>query len=72
MLFQVLEFIQREQVVSHQRLAREFQIDEQALHPMLKIWMEKGVIRPCGQNTGCQSSCGGRCRSERSLYYQIV
>lgn len=71
MLLQVLDFIHREQCVSNQQLAREFQIDEQALQPMLDIWMEKGMIRPCQQKSGCQSSCG-RCSLHRPVYYQLT
>lgn len=69
MLLQIRDFIQREQVVSTQQLAREFHIDEQALQPMLDIWSRRGVIRPCEENPSCKSSCF-RCKKNTPVYYQ--
>jgi hypothetical protein len=69
MLLQIRDFIQREKVVSTQQLTREFQLDEQALLPMLDCWVRKGVIHPCQEKTACQSSCF-RCNTTRPVYYQ--
>jgi len=69
MLLQIREFIQREQVVSTQQLAREFHIDEQALQPMLAIWVAKGVIEKCHEKAACQSSCF-RCKTNAPVFYQ--
>ncbi|WP_133128308.1 FeoC-like transcriptional regulator [Legionella nagasakiensis] len=71
MLLQIREFITREKVVSIQQLARAFHLDEQALQPMLTIWVNKGVIRPCQGKAGCQSSCF-RCNSNAPIFYQLV
>ncbi|AHE66100.1 FeoC-like transcriptional regulator [Legionella oakridgensis] len=71
MLLQIREFITREKVVSTQQLARAFHLDEQALQPMLMMWVNKGVIRPCQEKTGCQSSCL-RCSSKAPVFYQLV
>lgn len=70
MLLQIRDFIQRENVVSTQQLIREFQIDEQALLPMLDCWIRKGVIHPCQEESVCQSSCFRRCQTTRPRYYQ--
>lgn len=70
MLLQIRDFIQREHVVSTQQLAREFHIDEQALQPMLNIWMNKGTIEKCQEKTGCQSACS-RCKTNAPVFYQV-
>ncbi len=71
MLLQIRDFIQRELVVSTQQLAREFRVDEHALQPMLAVWVNKGVIRPCQKKTACQSSCF-RCDSNAPVFYQLI
>lgn len=72
MLLQLRDFIHREQVVTTQQLARTFQVDEQALQPMLDVWVRKGVIEPCEQTTACQSACM-RCRINVSpQVYRVV
>lgn len=71
MLLQIRDYIHREQVVSTQQLAREFHIEEQALQPMLDIWVRHGVIRPCHEKTTCQSSCF-RCSSTAPSFYQFI
>jgi len=71
MLLQLREFIQREQRVSTQQLAREFHLDEQALQPMLDIWVHKGVIEKCHEAAACQSSCF-RCKTNVPVFYQFV
>lgn len=69
MLLQIRDFIQREKVVSTQQLTREFQVDEQALLPMLDCWIKKGVIHSWQEKTTCQSACF-RCTPTRPLYYE--
>lgn len=71
MLLQILDFIQREQMVSTQQLTREFHVDEQALQPMLAIWIKKGLIKPCEEKVACQSSCF-RCNPNAPVYYQYI
>ena len=71
MLLQIRDFIQREQVASTQQLAREFHVDAQALQPMLDVWVNKGVIKPCQEKTGCQSACA-RCKTNTLVYYQMI
>lgn len=71
MLLQIRDFIQREHVVSTQQLSREFHIDEQALLPMLDIWVSKGVIKRCQEKAGCQSACMTRCKGNAPVYYEM-
>ena len=71
MLLQIREFIHREQVVSTQQLAREFHVDEQALQPMLDIWIRRGVISKCEEKIACKSSCF-RCTTNAPVYYQYI
>lgn len=71
MLLALRDFISREGVVSTQQLARAFCIDEEALQPMLDIWVTKGVIEPVHEKTSCQSSCF-RCKTNRYVYYQSL
>ena len=68
MLLQLRDFIQREQLVSTQQLVREFHVDEQALQPMLDVWVSKGVIEPC-QDDDCKSSCARWCKKSKLSYY---
>lgn len=71
MLLNIRDFIQREQVASTQQLSREFHIDEQALQPMLDIWVRKGVIKPCQEKAGCQSACS-RCKINAPVFYEMA
>jgi hypothetical protein len=69
MLLQIRDFIQREHVVSRQQLARAFYVDEQALQPMLDVWVRRRVIRQCQEKKGCQSQCFG-CSTKALVYYE--
>lgn len=73
MLLKLREFIQREQLVSTQQLARAFHIDEQALQAMLDIWVKKGVIQSV-DNLACKSACTRSCRKIKTTlsYYSIA
>lgn len=71
MLLQVLDFIKQQGMVNTQQLTRHFKIDEQALQPMLELWVKKGMIRPCQQAIHCQSSCF-KCRINAPGYYEPV
>ena len=71
MLLELRDFLQREQVVSTQQLSRAFHVDEQALQPMLDIWIRRGVIRQCHEKTACQSSCF-RCSANTPVFYQFI
>ena len=71
MLLQIRDFFYREQVASTQQLAREFHLDEQALQPMLDVWVRKGVIKPCQQEQiSCQSACI-RCKTNQPVFYAL-
>jgi hypothetical protein len=70
MLLQIREYIQRHQLVSTQQLAREFHIDEQALQPILDVWLSKQVIKRCDNQDACRRACGG-CAGRAPVYYQI-
>ena len=71
MLLLIRDYIHREQLVSTERLAREFHLDEQALQPMLDVWANKGVIRRYQEKEACQSSCF-RCPTKGPVFYQFV
>ena len=71
MLLQIRDFIQRQHVVSTQQLSREFRVDEQALQPMLDLWVRRGVIRQCQEKSECKSSCF-RCNTNAPVYYQFM
>lgn len=67
MLLQIRNYIQREHVVSTQQLSREFHLDLAALQPMLDVWVNKGIINKCNQNTQCKSACF-KCRTPPEYY----
>jgi hypothetical protein len=71
MLVRVRDYIKKHGVVSTQQMARFFRIDEQALDPMLALWVNKGVIKPCEQSSSCQSSCF-RCKVNAPVYYEMA
>ncbi|GGI88977.1 FeoC-like transcriptional regulator [Legionella impletisoli] len=71
MLIQIRDYIIKHGMVSTQQLTRFFHMDEQALLPMLTLWVSKGVIRPCQTQTGCQTRCF-RCKVNAPLYYEAV
>ena len=71
MLLQLRDFIQRERIVSTQQLAREFRIDEQALQPMLALWVSKGVIQLCQEKPNCHGGCGS-CTKSTPEYYRFI
>lgn len=70
MLLQIRDYIRREQIASIQQLTREFYVDEQALQPMLDVWIKKGVIEQCHKTMGCKSICSG-CKTNAVVFYQI-
>ncbi|ARG96429.1 FeoC-like transcriptional regulator [Legionella micdadei] len=71
MLLQIRDYLSRQRVASNQQIAREFQIDLQALQPMLDLWLRKGVIACCQEKSVCQSSCF-KCKAQPPIYYQVV
>lgn len=71
MLLKIRDYIQREQVVSTQQLTREFHVDEQALMPMLDIWVSKGVIKRCQDKAKCQSACSSRCKINAPVFFEL-
>lgn len=71
MLLQIRDYLRRACVASNQQIAREFQLDLQALQPMLDLWINKGVIACIQEKTACQSRCF-KCSVQPPLYYQYV
>lgn len=69
MLLQIRDFIAREGVVSTQQLTRAFNLDLQAIQPMLELWVRKGVIAKCAGQASCQSTCF-KCDTQRPEYYE--
>lgn len=67
MLLEIRQYILRHGVVSTQQLARAFQLDSQALQPMLDIWVKKGVIRPGASPKNCRGGCV-RCDTGAMIY----
>ena len=70
MLLQIRDYIRRQQVVSSQQLCRTFHMDETALEPIIKLWMQKGVIRLCLAQKNCQTRCFG-CK-DKPQYYEYI
>lgn len=68
MLLQLHKFIQQERVVSLQQLAREFQIDELALMPMLHYLVQKGMVYSSERKKHCQSLCQ-QCSPAKVVFY---
>ena len=68
MLLQIRDFIHRERIVSLQQLTRAFHVEEQALQPMLDIWIRRGVIRQYQEKTSCQRKCF-RCNTTVPQFY---
>ncbi|KTD28062.1 MULTISPECIES: FeoC-like transcriptional regulator [Legionella] len=71
MLLQIRDYLRRHRVASNQQIAREFQIELQALQPMLDLWLRKGVIACCQEKSDCQSSCF-KCKTQPPVYYQTL
>lgn len=70
MLLQIRDYLIRERVASNQQMAREFNLDPQALQPMLDRWLAKGLIECCQKPSACQSRCF-KCVKQPPVYYQI-
>ena len=75
MLLQIREFFRREKVASNQQVARFIQVDLDALEPMLRIWLRKGVLAYAQEETTV--SCASRgvclgCRTQSIVYYRYV
>ena len=75
MLLQIREFLRRETIASNQQIARFFQVDLNALEPMLAIWLRKGVFIYAQEEakTSCNSGCASLlCRTQSIVYYRYV
>jgi hypothetical protein len=70
MLFQLHNFIQREQYVSAQQIARVMQIDVAALQPLLDLLIKKSKIQRVTNTSSCHSPCNG-CATGMSYYSPI-
>lgn len=70
-LRELKQFILSSRVVSLQQLSRHFQIEADALLPMLQIWQRKGVIRPCESSRGCSKPCSG-CQPSNQYFEAIA
>ena len=71
MLLQIRDYVLKQSTASRQQIAREFQIDEQALQPMLDLWVRRGVLQACGSQA-CRSACASLCRRQTVVFYQGV
>jgi len=71
MLLKIRNFISQAGMVSTQQLTREFNVDLTALQPMLDLWVAKGILRKCQEQSNCQRSCF-KCRVNAPEYYQYV
>ncbi|WP_419419553.1 FeoC-like transcriptional regulator [Legionella sp. D16C41] len=72
MLLQILNYLRREKIASNQQLAREFDLDLMALQPMLDIWVKRGAIAFCQDNTSCQQGCLKSCHKQAVIYYKVI
>ena len=69
MLLKIRDYLKCVGLASNQQIAREFQLDLQALQPMLDLWLSKGVIGSHQKKTACQSQC---LNCEILIFYQIL
>ena len=73
MLLQLRDYIKQSRLVSMQQLSRAFQSEEQALQPMLDIWMTKGCIRTVQDKSPCKKRCASSsCKINIPIYFQWV
>ncbi|MBP6917647.1 MAG: hypothetical protein KBB94_01880 [Legionellaceae bacterium] len=70
MLLAIRNFIQAHRVVSSEQLSREFRVAEDALSPMLEIWINKGEVRKANSKS-CGSSCQS-CHAKQINYYEWI
>lgn len=69
MLLQLLDYIQRQRLVSLQQLSRTFHMDPYALQPLLDKWVARGKIVVCQEKKkACQSMCA-RCHVSPVVFY---
>lgn len=71
MLLALLEYIKKGQCVSLEQLSREFRVAEDALQPMLELWIHKKMIQPYYQTLKCASKCTS-CQVSKLVYYQYI
>lgn len=70
MLIKICDYIRRHHVVSNQQIAREFNIDIQALQPMLDWCLRQGIVIVWQKQASCKKSCF-KCNPPALLYYQV-
>lgn len=70
MLLQIREYLRQQKVASNQQIAREFDLDLEALQPMLEIWCAKGAMALCQENSACKTRCF-KC-PKPPLYYRVI
>ena len=71
MLLAIREFIEKNEIVSNQQLAREFSLELSALTPMIDFWIRKGVVNTIEKEKACQIKCWN-CHEEQIVYYQYL
>ncbi|MCR9192635.1 MAG: FeoC-like transcriptional regulator [Gammaproteobacteria bacterium] len=69
MLLALRDFIQAQQRVSMEQLSREFRVAEEALEPMVALWIKKGRVRQSNHADDCAIACRG-CQPRRLVYYE--
>lgn len=67
MLLALRDYIKKQGVVSASQLARAFGLDEEALEPMIAIWINKGCVKRHSK-LNCGAACA-RCQKP-PVYYQ--
>jgi len=68
-LLALRDFIQDQQRVSIEQLSREFRVAEEALEPMVALWIKKGYVRRSNSADDCTLACR-TCQPRRLVYYE--
>ncbi len=71
MLLQLRDYIQQAKLVSLEQIAREFHIANEAVQPMLDIWVSKGVVQRLEEAKSCQRGCIS-CKPKQPIYYLFI
>lgn len=68
MLLQLRDYIKKQKLVSIAQMTREFNIDTQALKPMMEILIKKGIVRKEQKIASCTDLCSS-CKMGDAIYY---
>ena len=67
-LAELRNYIQQRQQVSLADIINHFDVDEQAVRPMLEVWINKGKIHRKMSTASCGSSCS-QCQTASTEFY---